>query len=214
MNLRHGLPPLIPRIAKLPLNDGGYPVPFFVGYVNGKPDFRMTDPHKIRACINDSLCWICGEQLGRYKAFVAGPMCGVNRNSAEPPSHKDCAEWAVQACPFLVKPQMVRREDEMTKAHEKSVPGIGIKRNPGAAMVWVTTSYKLVNDGRGGVLFQIGRPEEVTWWAEGKPATRAQVVESVRTGLPLLEELCEGRPEDLAELAKMKAAFEVYLPKL
>lgn len=43
MKLRHDLPPLIPRIAKLPLNDSGYPVPFFVGYVNGKPDFRCSD---------------------------------------------------------------------------------------------------------------------------------------------------------------------------
>lgn len=212
MKLRHGLPPIIPRIAKLPLNDGGYPVPFFVGYVDGKPDFRVTSPDKIRACIVEKLCWICGEPLGRFKAFVAGPMCGINRNSAEPPSHKDCAEWAVQACPFLVKPQMVRREDDFTRSNEKNTAGIPLKRNPGAAMVWVCEDYKLVQDGRGGVLFSIGEPVAVSWWAEGKSATRAQVEESIRTGLPLLEELCEGRPEDLAMLRKMQADFQPWLP--
>jgi hypothetical protein len=34
-------------------------------------------------------------------SFVVGPMCGINRNSAEPPSHKECAQWSARNCPFL-----------------------------------------------------------------------------------------------------------------
>lgn len=212
MKLRPELPPLIPRIAALRVSDRGYPVPFFVQWIHGQPDFRIMDPAAMSACVDDDLCWICGQRLGRFKAFVSGPMCGVNRTSAEPPSHKDCGEWAVQACPFLARPNMVRREDELSRKSMANVAGTAITRNPGAVMVWTTTSFTIFDDGNGKPLFKMADPVSVSWWKEMRPATRAEVLESVNTGLPFLIDMCEGRPEDLAALVELRADFEKYLP--
>jgi hypothetical protein len=193
--LRKDLPPLIPRIAKLPVDERGYPVPFFVSWIKGKPEFRMADSQKLRSCLIAHLCWVCGEKLGKEKTFAIGPMCAVNRVSAEPPSHLECCEWSVRGCPFLAKPQMKRREDELTEANKKNVAGIMIERNPGVTGLWTTKSYTKFSDGMGGQLLRIGDPLYVSWWREGRPATRAEVLESIDTGVPNLEKVCRSDTE-------------------
>lgn len=195
------MPPLPPRIAKLPRNARGYPVPFFVAWINGVPDFRMVRPEVIRECVRKSLCWICGETLGAQSTFAIGPMCCVNRNNAEPPSHRACAEFAAQACPFMLNPGMVRREDEMTKAHEGNVAGISIRRNPGVMACWSTKKWKTKNDPTG-LLFDIGEPSHISWWREGRAATREEVRESILSGVPILERYCE----DQSDLNAMRQA--------
>jgi hypothetical protein len=65
-----------------------------------------------------------------------------------------------------------------------------ITRNPGVALVWVTRSYRLQRV-PGGVLFEIGDPLKVLWFAQGRPATRAEVDASIETGLPALREQAE-----------------------
>src|SRR5258706_13105104 len=76
------------RIKNLPHDpERGYPIPFFVAYVNGKPDFRIADDEKRVRSVKERLCWICGEKLGRYLAFTIVPMCAITRPSAEPPMH-------------------------------------------------------------------------------------------------------------------------------
>ena len=42
-----------------------------------------------------------------------------------------------------------------------------------------------------GWLIEMGEFKRVEWFAEGRPATRAEVEYSVETGLPLLRESCE-----------------------
>src|SRR3954468_4258359 len=87
-------------LARLPINDKGFPVPWFVPWIEGKPDFRAVDPRRILQAHNEGRCWICGGKFkaGALKIFAIGPMCGVNRVSAEPPSHGQCARFAVVAC--------------------------------------------------------------------------------------------------------------------
>ena len=92
------------RIARLPVDARGFPVPEFAMWYNGVPDFRVIKPGYVRKCIIKNNCWICGERLGVRKAFVIGPMCCINRISAEPPSHRDCALFAAKNCPFLSMP--------------------------------------------------------------------------------------------------------------
>lgn len=193
--LRADLPPLTARIAALPIDERGYPVPYFVAWIDGRPEFRMADERARQACMRDGLCWVCGQPLGRFLTFVIGPMCVLNRTTAEPPSHKDCAEWSVKGCPFLSRPKMERREDELTAAHEADTPGFAIKRNPGVTALWTTHGYDEFADGRGGRLIQIGHKVEVSWWREGRAATRAEILESIDTGLPILREQCEGEVE-------------------
>jgi hypothetical protein len=101
------------RMKHLPLNEQGFPVPYFVPYVDGKPEFRGFDGEKLGICVRHEKCWLCGSQLGKNMVFTIGSMCAVNRVSAEPPSHYGCAHYAAMACPFLSQPRMRRNEVDM-----------------------------------------------------------------------------------------------------
>lgn len=188
------LPPLPDRIAKLPKSPRGYPVPWFVTWIDGLPEFRMVRPEKIHLAVKKRLCWICGEKMGKAAAFVIGPMCAVNHNNAEPPSHPECARFAVKACPFMLRPGMTRREDDRTRELGRDAAGMMIMRNPGCMAIWVTKIWKTIKDpsdpeGRH-ILFRFGAPNSVTWWREGRPATFAEVKESIDTGIHFLLEVC------------------------
>lgn len=201
------------RMLARPTDHRGFPVPWFVAWFDGKPDFRVADQAKMRVAVTHEKCWLCGEKLGRFKAFVIGPMCAINRISSEPPSHKDCAVFAATACPFLIQPKMRRNEKDIpTETHDAA--GVGLKRNPGATLVWVTTSFRLVKDGRGGVLFGVGDPIETLWFAEGREATRAEVEASIESGLPLLREPAEAQgPHAVAYLEQLTAKALKLLPR-
>ncbi len=206
---RKGLPERPLRMQSLPINDKGYPVPWFVQYIDGKPDFRVIDPKKWISAVRHDLCWLCGQPLGTYKTFVAGPISGVNRTSGEPPSHHECADYAARACPFLTLPKAMRREAGMPEA-SRELPGVMIQRNPGVTMLWTTRHYWLFETD-GGTLIQIGEPANVEWLSEGREATRAEVEESLRTGMGEVQKLAdeEGAGE---RLARMVADFQQYLP--
>jgi hypothetical protein len=206
------MPDRIKRLKVCPVR--GVPVPWFVIWEDGKPEFRGADPLKLQDAILVKKCWVCGDYLGRHQVFVIGPMCGLNRISSEPPSHLECAEWSARNCPFLSKPHMVRREDEEFLAKASKEPnGVMLMRNPGVTLLWSTQSYALVpGNNSGAVLFKIGEPTNISWWREGRPATRAEVIESIDTGMPSLRELCVSQ-SDMDELERLRKAFEKYLPK-
>jgi hypothetical protein len=190
------------RMTRLPINEQGFPVPFFVPYVNGKPEFRGFDGEKMVICVRHKKCWLCGDQLGKFMVFTIGPMCAVNRVSAEPPSHRECALYAVQACPFLTQPRMRRNEKDMPEHLEPA--GLMLRRNPGVTLLWTTLHYSVFKDGRGGALFNVGDPECVEFFAEGRKATRAEIMESIDSGLPTLREMAErDGPDAVAELEVM-----------
>lgn len=210
---RSDLPPLPPRMDKLPLDERGFPVPWFVAWIDGKPDFRVIRPAGIADAHNKELCWLCGFHRGTHKAFVVGPMCGVNRISAEPPSHLECAKYAATACPFLTRPLAVRNERGLDELDAKPAAGVMIKRNPGVTLVWVTRDYKLIRDGAG-VLFRLGEPSQIIFYAKGRLATRAEVDESVASGLPALEEIArQDGPSGMRALNASKAEFQKRLDK-
>ena len=205
------LPPMPPCIANLPKDDRGYPVPWFVAWIDGVPDFRVIGPGKLNAAFNKNLCWICGQPRGTRHAFVIGPMCSVNRVSSEPPSHLECAIFAAKACPFLTRPKQKRNLKDMPE-EAKDPAGIYISRNPGVTLVYVTRSFKPFNAGNG-VLFQLGEPEDTLWYAEGGPATRAQVDASIASGLPLL--MAEAEKEGVAAVAELNKLVQIaqkFLP--
>jgi hypothetical protein len=193
-----------PAIARLPRSREGYPIPWFVAYLDdGTRDFRIAGQEQHFNARRFGLCWICGQKLGRFMAFVLGPMCAVNRVTAEPPNHRDCAVYAAKVCPFLATPSMCRR-DGGTPDGLVAAAGETISRNPGASLVWVTREFKAFRAqlGNEGVLFDVGEPVETSWWAEGRPATRAEVMASIRSGLPILEAACES-DDDPAESLRM-----------
>lgn len=217
MSPSRNLPELPARLADLARTREGYPVPWFVAWidpVDGReraglhepltperlaslydarvvlPDFRIIGAGKLGHAHERGLCWICGNVRHRRRnAFVVGPMCAVNRISAEPPSHPECATYAAQACPFLANPTMVRRQGHRPAAAGKPA-GEMIERNPGVALVWVTKSYETVADrtpdGSPGMLFRMGDPLATLWYAHGRSATRAEVLASFESGFPTL----------------------------
>jgi hypothetical protein len=201
------------RMRSLKLTDKGIPIPWFVAYINGKPEFRAMDNQKFISAIKQRLCWVCGERLGVWKVFVAGPMCGVNRTSSEPPSHYECATWSAINCPFLSNPKMVRREDELINndSMRENVGGMGITRNPGVAMLWLTREYELFKTDTG-PLIQMGEPSSVDWICEGREATRAEVQASIDSGLPILEAVARTEAGGLEALHKAVKRFEKWLP--
>lgn len=187
------------RIAALPRNKAHYPIPWFVDRLadrDGQPDFRVTSNEKIRDALRFSLCWVCGQRRGRYGSFVIGPMCAVNRTSAEPPCHLECAEYSALACPFLSTPKMVRRDKHMPEG-KIDAPGVMLLRNPGVTLVWTSTKFSTFNvsdvnpRARPGLLFDIGEPVSTAWYAQGREATPEEIMASIDSGLPALREIAE-----------------------
>src|SRR5580704_14496524 len=129
--LRSELEDLPSRMKTLPIDDRGYVVPWFVAWHDGKPEFRAMDGGKWVKAIREKLCWVCGERLGRWMTFVAGPMCGINRTSSEPPCHLECARWSSRNCPFLNNSEAIRRVDDEINNSCPSVGGFALTRNPG-----------------------------------------------------------------------------------
>jgi hypothetical protein len=191
--------PIPDRMKGLKISDEGFPVPWFIPWFGGKPEFRGMDGGKFDIALRFKRCWLCGEPLGKYMTFVIGPMCGVTRTTSEPPCHHSCAEYAVKACPFLTQPRMRRNEKELPE--DRKVAGTMIKRNPGVTLMWTTTSYKTFQSG--GVLFTVGEPEKIEFYSNGRIAKKEEIVESIESGIPILMKEAEKDGQDgIAELHK------------
>jgi hypothetical protein len=208
MEYRSDLPERPRRMRNLPIDDRGFPIPWFVHIDNGKADFRVIRPGGIAVAHNRELCWLCGERRGVYLTFAVGPMCGINRVTAEPPCHSECAEYAARACPFLTRPLAVRNERDMPE--DADVAGIMIKRNPGVTLLWTTKSYKPFRaNGGSGALFRLGEPTDLKFYAKGRLATPAEIAASVAGGYPLLEKMAhEDGPNAVKSLNHQREVFD------
>jgi hypothetical protein len=167
------------RIAKLPTDARGYPVPRFVATVDGKPDFRVVDNSHWLRCAKHRRCWICGDTLGRHVAFVCGPSSAVTGVTSEPGSHVDCAQYAIRTCPFILFPQ--RRRDPDTPG-VRSESTIQIDRNPGVWALWVTSEYKPFQIGDTAMI-QLGKPSRLDWFRRAEPASVADIAEGIKSAM-------------------------------
>jgi len=203
------------RIKRLPVDKRGFPVPKFVAWVDGEPDHRVVDGRRFAPAIKHRQCWICGEPLGRYYCSLIGCMCAVNRVISEPPSHRECCEFAAQACPFLARPHAHRRAAGLPE-DASDAAGHGLKRNPGVVCLWVSKEYPRVTRawaGNEGLLFMLKEPVETIWYREGRLATRQEVEDAILHGLPALYEIAAQEGDDaLAALTGKTAAVGAYIP--
>jgi hypothetical protein len=202
--------PLPKRLAHRPLTDKGFPVPWFASFIDGAWNLVAVDPRKIGQAIRNDWCWICGEPLGRFKCFVIGPMCSINRISSEPPQHRECAEYAVKACPFLSRPRMRRNEAVAAEvgSGKENLPGMMIEHNPGAALIWVTRTFHVGRDR----LINLGPPVETLWFCEGRIATRAEIMAAIDKGLTLLRPVAASEPGGTEELERLLAEAMKLVP--
>jgi hypothetical protein len=138
-------------------------------------------------------------------------MSTITRVAPEPPSHRDCALYAVRACPFLANPQMRRRETNLPDGIVEP-DGVMIARNPGVTAVWMSRTWRLDAEYQ---LFDVGDPVTVHWHAHGREATRAEVLASIESGMPILTGAAEKDPQSrqpLTQLAAMHAAAMRLVP--
>jgi len=188
LNSRPDLPEMPARIKALPVDEHGYPVPWFVGWVDGKPDYALIEFDKFVRAADEKRCWVCGEFLGAHRAFVTEAMAAFTRLTTEPPCHSECAIFSVTACPFLTK-RWVRAGEE----------------NLEVAWVWITKSYKwetdvdLIRDMHD-VRFRIGTCRKVLFYTAGRKATLEEVRRSMDAALRVLYEH-NGREESLENFA-------------
>jgi len=106
---------------------------------------------------------------------------------------------------------MRRNEKDLADGAPHPVGGM-IDRNPGVALVWTTSTFEVMRVAGGG-LFRVGPPDAVQWFAEGREATRAEVMASIESGLPYLRAEAEkGGPEAFRELDRLSARAMHFLP--
>lgn len=95
------------KMEHLQKDKRGYPVPFSI-YRNksGEPDFRMHDPDRLRKCMEEAKCSICGTSLNDDIWLLAGAKTALTPQGAylDPPMHKECGTYALQVCPYLAMP--------------------------------------------------------------------------------------------------------------
>lgn len=199
------------RIAQLRHDDHGRPVPYFVAWFDDEPDFRVADNERLDRCVRDRRCWVCGHKItGPTATFLIGPMCAINRVSAEPPSHRECAEFSAVTCPFLIRPNKTRRESHIPNGTVNPA-GVMIERNPGVSLLWTTRHWEIETYPEG-LLFRIGVPTRTAWKREGRDATRDEVVESLESGIPQLIEMARREPGGKAALTQQITDAWNYLP--
>ena len=190
----------------------GMIVPYFVAwFLNGQqcnearegaqPSFPVTDYARLITSRKQNRCWICGHMLGTYKAFVFGPGSALARASYEPPSHRDCARYAVQVCPYLTNPdhQHMTEKGYTPKPGEQVLPDVE-PHNPGMAVIWVCRKYGVeVRDASRGIFNFV--PEQFEWvefWTCGRRATYKEVADAIQRSIHVNNMLDAGNNRELA----------------
>jgi len=105
--LKHADIPIPDNMQNLLSTQRGYLKPWFVK----GDDFRVVDIRKAAFSVTKKACWICGKPFANSRfAMVCSPVSAHLRVFKEPPCHTECAEYALQVCPFLLLPNAKRRE--------------------------------------------------------------------------------------------------------
>lgn len=142
---------------------GQLPIPYTVPVIDGVPDFRVSDGEKWLECVTRGLCPLCGEEIKGNFWFVGGPLCHENRLFLDPGMHRDCAEYALQVCPFLASPKGHYANLGQRPPPEGFTvfPIVGPTR-PDVFMLGRARSYRV-----SGALILADRWLEVVWWRDG-----------------------------------------------
>jgi hypothetical protein len=131
------------RLKNLKLDDRGFPIPFFVAWVDGKPDFRLLDPDKQRMCAEQHKCAICGTRMRDVYYFLGGPLTCKNQYSTDPAMHRECAEFSLRACPHMFFQKAERNERGSVYQHSKKNPFL-IADKPDELYLIKASKYKFV----------------------------------------------------------------------
>ena len=214
MEIRQSLLPLPRELVGRPIDHRGFPVPWFVTNKtkDDQWDFVHVSQTRINEAIRNSKCFVSGEKMGKFAAFVVGPMCTINRIASDPPCKPSVGDWSAMHCPFLSNPSAKRPGGE-DAFKGSSVGGVPIAANPGVTAVWVTRHWGMSMQER---LFQFGEPERVTWYHKGRLATVAEAREGFEAGAQRLMDMAEKEGSDAVEVCRRSRVWNMKekMPKL
>lgn len=200
------------RIARLPLDERGFPIPWFVAWFGGKPDFRVIHTPRYRQAWDGQLCWVCGQKLGSFRAWVMGPVSLIEGATPEPPAHLDCGQFAARRCPYLANPRM-RRNGRALPAHGQAA-GVTLEVEGGLTAIWITKGRGARPvEASGGAMFELDPPVRVEWYREGRVASPDEARAGLALGVPLLRAaVARQGPAALADLERRILKVERWLP--
>lgn len=194
-------------LKHLPLDAQGRPIPWFILCKDGVPDFKLSDARKLRECCTKPICWICGRvRPADELAFVFTPLSSITRTSSEPPSHKQCAEFACKYCPFICDPSFREVDSEIKQ-------GTITKRGPSVALIYVTDAMQPVPV-PGGIMFGIGEAKELICYSQGRLSTPEEIRASFEDGWPAFKQSIYDRGGNVQQVATLMKAKDAMMRKL
>lgn len=163
------------RMRSLPRNSAGSPEPWCAS---------------LPEAVNKRLCWLCGEKMGAYAAFLLDARQSITRLAEAPPSHRECALFVAQ---------------DQSSDYPKPATG--------PLIVWITRAYLPRPDGRGGTNCLITEPENLFWFFEGRPAPKSMAIEDLeREFAPLRDNAEKEGRRAVAALAIYFSAIRSRVP--
>lgn len=163
------------RMRSLPRNAAGSPIPWCAS---------------VSDAVNRHLCWICGEKLGRYAAFLLDVRTCITQLPTTPPSHAECALFVAQD-----------NDSDYHNTHD------------GLLIVWITTAYLPRRDDKGGTNFLITGPENVFWFFAARPARQCIAIEALEREFRALHALSASEsPRALAGLVMNYSVIRNRVP--
>lgn len=200
--------PMPDAIAALPRDARGFPVPAFVyrpdDWQPGQPlDLRVLDTDAAKILMMARRCGVCGLPVGYRMWFIGGPMCLYNR-IFETPTHRECAEYAMLACPHLnnAAHEYVTRPGDDGLKHDPNL----VKARPRYQVLVSTRGYKVITRDETGRLLAKPLAKIEPWTAcewrsnDGTPTTDTYAVldaptkSGFRPALYCFECISKGRP--------------------
>lgn len=176
--------PLPRRMQILQKDPRGYPIPFIVlRDSDGRPHFTINDDQKVEWALRRHLCGICGQKLyPKRQWLVGGPLSAFHDHGAyiDGPLHRECAEYALQVCPFLAAPNYSRRIDGKTLDPKKTDPRLilmdttMIPERPPLYVLAATTEVTAKYNGVVRYLFPKRPWKEVHFWRNGVQLTAGE----------------------------------------
>lgn len=148
------MPDIPARMARLPRDPRGYPIPAAVWRdAKGRPHFTINDESVRQSLIGDDRCPICADRLFRGRWFVGGPGSAFHKRGVyiDPPMHYECARFALLVCPYLAAPNYSKRIDDrtVTQADERRMifddPTLDPAR-PALFVAAMATGQRLIRD--------------------------------------------------------------------
>jgi hypothetical protein len=170
--------PLPRRLRTRPRDKRGYPIPFIVLIdKSGEPQFTINDWRQVGQCITKKLCSICGKRFDDGYWFVGGSRCFMHEHGAflDAPMHRECAEYALQVCPFLAARNYSGRIDDRKLKPGDTPDDMVMVRvdhmlpaQPERFGLGRAASYRLVHPARGETIFVVDHWAHVEWWRNGE----------------------------------------------